>query len=253
MNRSILSLCIVLGASVVNASPPTPGQLLLDVKTRAQFAAQWGKSTVTVHYHPPLLPGQDARYRTSMSVRGAILEGDGKMHVVAPTARLFGATWVELELFDGRRIPARLQPLEGSPRDIPLMRVIPRRPMTGVEALKWAPPSTGAEGLRVWGVSHSASIMPGGRAVPILIDGALGKPVESPLERFRYVGVGRVDGLALLNRHGAVVCIVFRAVPGMQDRSLCTPRAAAFTEAVAKRTEATSMKLRTYGARKAEP
>jgi len=107
-------------------------------------------------------------------------------------------------------------------------------PLAGRPALRWQPADALREGLRLWAIewptpASSAHDL----AAPVLVDTALGAPVEPPLQRFWYAPVDHAAGLALVGPDGALACVVFRAVPGVEGRSLCAPGAAALVGAPA--------------------
>jgi len=246
LNVAILALSLV--ATSPAKAAPTPKQLLLDASARAAFAANHVKAMVLVHYHPPLAPGQDPKYRTPLQVRGVVVQDKGQIRVLAPTAHVLGATWVELELFDGKRVAATAVPPEGDAKEIPLMRLSPKAPLSGVKPVTWVAKDAPIKERQLWGVEFSATLMPGGTRVPVVINAVAGKPVEFPLERFFYAGIGGiVDGMALMTQEGRVACVVFRRVPGTRNMSLCTPRQAALKVPPRKGAKAEKLKLNTFG------
>ena len=221
-NRLVLTPLLFLSL----LAAPTPRDLLLDVQAQAAFVSEHADGFVRIHYTPPMPTEVDQRFQPKHTALGALVEIEGKARVLAPTHRVAGVEQAELELADGRRVSGSFNPADASSA-IPFQefKADKEDALKGVKTLKWTDGKPPEEGALLWALEWPlGQQLPNSRAQPILIRTTAGVSVEPPLERFRYVALGRADGLALLNHEGLVQCLVFRAVPGIENKSLCAPQ-----------------------------
>ncbi len=264
MAASVVVAVVVARAGVARGAPPAPAgfaaapgagargpapaprDLLLDGEVRQRFVARWSGAFLRVRFHAPLRPGEDPDLRPWRYSLAALVEPPPgvpaqrqRQHgadpaVVASAAWLRDAEDVSLDLGGGRRLAATARPPAGDPREVPLVLLDPSdpAPLAGRPALSWAPAKTLRQGLRLWAIEWPvASSSSHDLAAPVLVDTALGARVEPPLARFWYAPVAHAAGLALVGPDGAVACVVFRAVPGVEALSLCAPGAVALVGA----------------------
>lgn len=220
---SILAPVLFLGV-------PVGTDLGLDGPGLEAFAKKHAPALLSVRYLAPLRPGQDARFQTPQKVHAvAVTDRDGRGVILAPAHRMRGVRQATLRLGSGEEFVVEVQPSE-TPDEVPFVRLSvvdgpsPERLMT----LQWAPDDVITDGRQGWllEVGHNAGELRG-EALPVVARATLGRTVESPLERFRYVSARSADGLPVLDGQGRVLCVVFRAVTGVDGTSLCAPRAVA--------------------------
>ena len=198
---------------------------------QAAFVRDHAPGFVRIHYTPPMPTEVDQRFQPKHTALGALVEIEGKARVLAPSHRIAGVEKAELELADGRRVSGAFAPAIAT-ASIPFQEFKTEREdaLKGVKTLKWTDGKPPEEGTLLWAIEWPlGQQLPNSRAQPILIRTSAGVSVEPPLERFLYVGLGRADGLALLNHEGLVQCLVFRSVPGIENKSLCAPQNAVLT------------------------
>lgn len=222
-------------ASVLMSGPqpaPTPGALLLDTDTRADFLRRWEPAHVSLRFHPPAAAMWDPSFRTGRQVHGFVAaDADGSRYVVAPVRALAGVRNVQVVFAHGATTRARVLPPERADQ-VPLARLAVEDPsmLTGLAALPWATDDLFVDGARGWLVERPMGVGPlGGQFDAVLVDTVVGPPVEAPLSRFRYLRLRNATGLPVLDTRGAILCVVFREVATGDGRSLCTPGSAAFT------------------------
>ena len=212
---------------------PTPGELLLDLDVRAEFLATMAPQHLRIAYVPVQSGDIDPAFTPKLEVGAVLTTGPGGTPtLLAPTARVVGATHVEIVLPDGRSGAGQVVlPAGVELRDLPLAVVRPRDPalLADRAPLAWAPAEGVIDGARAWMVERAPVRGPDGElAAPVLVDTVLGRAVEAPLERLRYAGVRQAEGLPLLDASGRVLCIIYRGVRGTDPPlSLCAPQGAA--------------------------
>ncbi|MEZ4266959.1 MAG: hypothetical protein R3F39_11315 [Myxococcota bacterium] len=214
----------ILGSA---AATVNPGTLLVSMEAREAYLARWEGSMAVVRYTPPAETDDDPDFRPWHEVAGAVVELGGPVSVVAPLLALRGVDEVEVRFRDGRSSPARVLQPKGDHDAIPLVRLELRDPtvLKGRLVLGWADADSLVSGAYGWTI-ESADFRPpdGSEAPPVLVDAAVGEPVEWPLDRLHYIGLARADGRPILDADGKILCIVYRQVPGMERTSLCVGR-----------------------------
>ena len=150
----------------------------------------------------------------------------GILQIVSVAHRLQGVKRVTLRFSDDVRVQATVQPAKVAPKTVPAVILKPdkKRILTRRQALQWLDRKDIQKGLKAWALEWPAFVPPPGtRLRPNLVQIDIGRKVEWPLERFRYVTMGQADGMALLRHDGRLVCLVFRQVVNTKKLSLCSP------------------------------
>jgi hypothetical protein len=218
-----MMLTTLLILSLIGA--PSTRSLLLDIHAQEEFVQTYAPNFVRIHFKPPLAKEVDRSFQQAIVVLGTVTRAQGETVILAPTYRLGGVQEVNVEFADGSFLSAAVEhrPTE---EGIPFVKVIPKKPgvLEKAKPLKWAQTSKPTPGRLLWAIEWPlGQQLPDSKARPILIRTTLGERVEPPLDRFHYAAIGRSDGLALLNQKGEIQCLVFRAVPGLKNKSLCAP------------------------------
>ncbi|MGM0575729.1 MAG: hypothetical protein ACQEXJ_08385 [Myxococcota bacterium] len=231
--RSMLGwLSLLLSTLGALGSTAAPEALLVEVEARRAFAQRWEPAHATVTYSPPADKLSDPDFRPRLETHAVLVEGpEGDATLAGPASHLARATDVEVEFGDGRETRARVAS-EDVDDDTPLVHLEVEDPdaLVGRHTLRWAPADALEEDRRAWMLERPNVRGPDGEMLrPVLVDTALGPKVAHPLGRFRHAPVRDAEGLALLDAEGRVLCVVFRRVPGAEQRSLCTPEDAAWS------------------------
>lgn len=214
----------ILGSAV---SAVNPGTLMISMEAREEYLARWEGAIAAVRFTPPAEMNSDPDFRPWHEVTGAVVDLGGQASVIAPLLALRGVDTVEVRFRDGRVSAAHVQQPKRDRDAIPLVRLILSDPtvLQGRPKLAWAGPDEATPGTAGWTV-ESAEFRPpdGSEPPPVLVDTAVGDPVEWPLDRLNYVSLARADGRPVLDADGRILCVVYRQVPGTERTSLCVGR-----------------------------
>jgi hypothetical protein len=204
---------------------PSTRSLLLDIQAQEDFVQTHAPNFVRIHFKPPLAKEVESSFQQEIVILGTVTRAQGETVILAPAYRLRGVLEVNVEFADGSFLIAAVKHRRDEDA-IPFIKVIPKKPeaLAKKKPLKWAQNSEPTPGRLLWAIEWPlGQQLPNSKARPILIRTTLGERVEPPLDRFYYAAIGRSDGLALLNQDGAIQCLIFRAVPGLKNKSICAP------------------------------